>query len=169
MELNTFRWTLGYFLISLQMHQLFAQSCIAPQEVVKKTDIRTPGECASHIVEVETGIDFMLNSEVELDEDLRYGTNPYGAAWRGKYNMSTWDMVQLFLRKIKSLPETPQGKNTVCVRFCLRTNDKMPKMITKKASLMKFQLYFKMKIKKSPVDSVPMHATNQLGATILFN
>lgn len=106
------------------MHQLFAQSCIAPQEVVKETDIRTPGECASHIVEVETGIDFMLNSEVELDEDLRYGTNPYGAAWRGKHNMSTWDMVQLFSRKIKSLPETPQGKNTYCVCTILFENER---------------------------------------------
>jgi hypothetical protein len=146
MEFNTFRWTLGYFLmISLQIHQLCGQSCIAPQEVGKETEIQTPEECASHKVELETGIDFMLNSEVELDEDLRYDTNPYGAAWQEKNKMPAWDMVQLFLRKIKRLPEKPQGKNAIFIWFENERKDAIND--TKKASLMKFQLTFKMKMK----------------------
>ncbi len=60
---------------------------------------------------LETGIDFMQNSKVHLGEDLRLGTNPYESAWQMQNNVSTWDIVQMFLRKIKGLPDTPQGKH----------------------------------------------------------
>lgn len=117
-NISRFRWALGYALITLmQLNQVFGQSHIAPQEVIKVTDSETSGLSPSRIdndnrpAEVETGIEFLENLEFELDEDLRFGTNPYGAAWRMHNNATdVWDTVQLFLRKLKGLPQTSIGK-----------------------------------------------------------
>lgn len=103
----TFRWAFWFFWM-ISLHINFGQSCM---HVTKKTGYVKP---RSVIIDktklgVETGIDFMQNSKVEFYEELRFDNNPFGTTWHMQKEISTLDIVQKFLRKIKGLPETPHG------------------------------------------------------------